>query len=204
MRLFQKFFICAFIICFAVTAFGQSEYRPHMLVKVMPETEARLKALYLITQLDIVPGETREEPCVVAHPEDLELLESEGYAYVIIHENLEKFYADRLGRRLDDLPDELAPRGHKEQRLATDVHLAEVVAQQHVADAVADNGTAGVLGEDDFGAGLGEGPAQHLELRALPAAVGTVEDDEPAGQLLSELTSIDVHNDARSKTSAAL
>jgi hypothetical protein len=103
MRLFQKFFICLFIICLAVPAFGQSEYRTHMLVKVTPENEARLKALYRITQLDIIPGETREEPYVAAYPEDLELLESEGYAYTIIHGNLEKFYADRLGHRLDDM-----------------------------------------------------------------------------------------------------
>jgi hypothetical protein len=102
MTMIQRFFLLLAVGCLVAIAFGQGEYRNHMLVKVMPETEAQLRALIGL-HLDIMPGETREEPYVFAYPEDLELLQQQGYAYEILYENFEKFQADRLGHSLDDM-----------------------------------------------------------------------------------------------------
>ncbi|MBU1936483.1 hypothetical protein KKG05_03725, partial [bacterium] len=103
MRIVPKLFVFSFVVLMAATVFGQDVYRNHMLIEVYPESEARLQALYALHQLDIMPGETREEPFVFAYPENLELLQAEGYSYEIIYENFEKYQADRLGRRLDDM-----------------------------------------------------------------------------------------------------
>jgi len=103
MTMVKRILVLLAVGCFVATVFGQAEYRNHMLVKVMPESTARLQALYALHQLDIMPGETREEPFVFAYPEDLELLRAEGYSYEIIYENFEKFQADRLGSRLDSM-----------------------------------------------------------------------------------------------------
>jgi carboxypeptidase T len=99
MRIVQRIFLVVGVVCLVATAFGQAEYRNHMLVKVMPESTARLQHLYTLHQLDIAPGETREEAYVFAYPEDLELLRAEGYQYEIIYENFEKFQAERSGNR---------------------------------------------------------------------------------------------------------
>ncbi len=92
-----------FVALMVATAFGQDVYRNHMLIEVYPESEARLQALYQFHQLDIIPGPSSDIPHIAAYPEDLELLQEEGYPYEIIHDNLEKFYANRLGGRLDDM-----------------------------------------------------------------------------------------------------
>lgn len=102
MQHFRKMFLFVTIVCLVTMAFGQTEYRNHMLVQVNTQSEAQLRALYTFqNQLDIIPGPSRETPHIAAYPEDLELLEQEGFPYEIIHENLEKFYAERLGDRLD-------------------------------------------------------------------------------------------------------
>ncbi|MFH1011449.1 MAG: M14 family zinc carboxypeptidase [bacterium] len=103
MRIIQRFFLLVGVLCFVAAAFGQLEYRTHMLVKVFPESTARLQHLYTLHQLDIAPGETREEPYVFAYPEDLELLRQEGYAYEILYENFEQFQASRIDSRYDTL-----------------------------------------------------------------------------------------------------
>ncbi len=103
MRIVPKLFVFSFVVLMAATVFGQDVYRNHMLIEVYPESEARLKALYQFHQLDIIPGPSRDIPHIAAYPEDLELLQAEGYPYEIIHENLEKFYADRIDGRLDDM-----------------------------------------------------------------------------------------------------
>ncbi|MBU0509131.1 hypothetical protein KKH27_09885, partial [bacterium] len=78
------------------------EYRHHSLVKVMPGSEARLQEFYKIaSRLDVVPGETREEPYVVALPEDLVLLSRFGFPYIVLHENIELFYASRMNLPLE-------------------------------------------------------------------------------------------------------
>jgi len=89
----------ALIVTFAAQA---EEYRHHSLVKVTPGSEARLQEFYKIaSRLDVVPGETREEPCVVALPEDLLFLDRMGFSYTVIHEDLEQFYASRSGVTLE-------------------------------------------------------------------------------------------------------
>ncbi|MBU1706362.1 zinc carboxypeptidase [bacterium] len=92
-----------FVVFLTTPTFGQDVYRNHMLIEVYPESETRLKALYQFHQLDIIPGPSPDIPYIAAYPEDLELLEKEGYAYEIIHENLEEFYASRIDSRLDDM-----------------------------------------------------------------------------------------------------
>jgi hypothetical protein len=87
--------ILALLVCTA-TLFAQDQYRNHMLVRVMPDSPAHLKALYRYSQLDLVPGETPDQPYLLAYPEDLEFLQKTGYRYEIIHQNEEQFYADRL------------------------------------------------------------------------------------------------------------
>lgn len=91
----RRIFVLALLLC-AASLFAQDQYRNHMLVKVMPDNETQLKQLYRFSRLDIVDGETREEPYVVAYPEDLQFLQEQGYQYEILHQNLEQFYADRL------------------------------------------------------------------------------------------------------------
>lgn len=85
----------------AFSAQGE-EYRHHSLVKVTPGSEARLQEFYRIaSRLDVVPGETREEPYVVALPEDLLFLDRMGFPYTVIHEDIEQFYALRSGVTLE-------------------------------------------------------------------------------------------------------
>lgn len=104
MRIAARLICLIMLVCFWTTGFAQSEYRNHMLVKVLPDSPVQLKELFRISGLDLVPGEIPGEPYLVAYPEHLTILEENGYAYEIIHENLERFYADRLGnRRLDDM-----------------------------------------------------------------------------------------------------
>jgi hypothetical protein len=96
MRPFIKGLLLLSVLLMAAAAMAQSAYRSHMMVKVMPESKSRLQELYRYTQLDIVGGESAMEPYLVAVPEDLAFLRMHGYRYEIVHQNLEKFYADRL------------------------------------------------------------------------------------------------------------
>jgi hypothetical protein len=103
MTMIQRFFLFLAVACLVTIAFGQGEYRNHMLVKVMPENETQMRALFRLHQLDVAPGETHEEAYVFAYPEDLDLLQEKGYRYEIIYANFEKFQADRLVSHLDSM-----------------------------------------------------------------------------------------------------
>lgn len=85
---------------FASAAMAQEPYRPHMLVKVPTTTKDQLLNLYRL-DLDVVGGETPDAPYVVALPEHLQMLRAAGFTYEVLHENLERFYADRLDTPLD-------------------------------------------------------------------------------------------------------
>jgi hypothetical protein len=78
------------------TAAAFSAQPTHLLVKVIPGSKPRLTELYGYSQLDIVPGESPMEPRIIALPQDLEFLTRHGYAYEILQQNLEQFYASRL------------------------------------------------------------------------------------------------------------
>ena len=67
-----------------------------MLVRIMPDSDVQLKALFRAQNLDIIDGPSREEPYLAAFPEDLVWLEEHGYAYEIVEHNLEQYYANRL------------------------------------------------------------------------------------------------------------
>lgn len=97
MRAFQKMVLLIIVVVMAAAALAQDQYRTHMLVKVIPESKARLIELYSYTNLDVVGGDSPDQPNMVALPEDLQFLQAHGYRYEIVHQNLEKFYADRLG-----------------------------------------------------------------------------------------------------------
>ncbi|MDD5087957.1 MAG: M14 family zinc carboxypeptidase [bacterium] len=78
------------------------EYRHHSQVKVNLGSEARLQEFSKIaSRLDVVPGETRLEPHVIALPEDLALLERFGFSYTVVHADIEQFYASRLALPLE-------------------------------------------------------------------------------------------------------
>ena len=84
------------LLILTASVFAQEQYRSHMLVKIMPDTEVQLKALYRASHLDLIEGVTREEPYLAAYPEDLLWLEQHGYAYEVLEDNLEQYYANRL------------------------------------------------------------------------------------------------------------
>jgi hypothetical protein len=84
------------VLLLTAAAQGQSAYRSHMLVKLMPDTKAQLRELYTYPQLDIVGGEGAMMPYLVAVPEDLAFLRMHGIRYEILQTNLEQYYADRL------------------------------------------------------------------------------------------------------------
>jgi hypothetical protein len=101
MRACRGFVLMLALATWAGTVVAGDDYRDHMLVKVKPQTPQQLKALLRFDQLDIVPGERRDEPYLLAHPEDLQLLQREGISYEILQPNLEEFYSRRLGGPLD-------------------------------------------------------------------------------------------------------
>ena len=90
-----QIFFALLLICYS--PYAQTEYRPHALVKVMPESPERLHELFQFDQLDLDEGETADAPYLFAYPEDIELLQREGYPFVVLQENVEQFYAERLG-----------------------------------------------------------------------------------------------------------
>jgi hypothetical protein len=93
MRRFCAFFV---ILLLASWAAAQPAYRHHMLVRVLPESPERLMELFRYTNLDLIPGDSPLEPNLAAYPEDLTFLQFHGYSYVVLQEDVEKFYADRL------------------------------------------------------------------------------------------------------------
>ncbi len=88
--------IVLMMICCAAL-YAQDESAHHMLVKVMPETPERLQELFQYHHLDLCEGETYDTPHLFAYPEDIDLLIQLGYPYEILHEDVESFYADRIG-----------------------------------------------------------------------------------------------------------
>ncbi|MFZ5434221.1 MAG: M14 family zinc carboxypeptidase [Calditrichota bacterium] len=94
MRAVSKLLIFCFVILLTTAALAQDH---HIMVSVTLGSEAELQAFHSrASRLDIVPGETRLQPRVVATPEDLQFLQRLGYDYTVIYENLEQFYASRL------------------------------------------------------------------------------------------------------------
>ncbi|RPH95598.1 hypothetical protein EHM69_03880 [candidate division KSB1 bacterium] len=103
-RIICVLFLTALPLFGSLVVYAGSEYRHHALVKVDVASDVRLKEL-LSLQLDVVPGPTKYEPMIVARPEDLDLLNRAGFRHEVIHEDLERFYADRARDEghLDDM-----------------------------------------------------------------------------------------------------
>lgn len=103
----RKFISTVFVILIACTASsvaGSSTPTHHALVSVPLQTDSQLRQLYKL-HLDVVPGEDRLEPYIIAQPRDLETLRQAGFTYSYIHADLEQFYADRARAEghLDDM-----------------------------------------------------------------------------------------------------
>lgn len=82
---------------------GQTEYRHHLLVELSPRSLEQLHEIIRLDKFDFVPGPTREAVLALAYPEDLVTLNAMNCPYEIIHEDMEKFLAERIGSRLDDM-----------------------------------------------------------------------------------------------------
>lgn len=87
-------FLTLTVLVLAVSA--QAQAVSHMLLRVVPESEARKQELLSYSRLDIVDGESKAEVRIIALLEDLEFLKQHGYAFEVLHEDLEAFYASRL------------------------------------------------------------------------------------------------------------
>ena len=76
----------------------------HALVKVRLDSPSQIRELFK-RHLDVVPGQTPLEPCVVALPRDLTVLDQMGMHWEMVHADLERFYADRARAEghLDDM-----------------------------------------------------------------------------------------------------
>jgi hypothetical protein len=93
MRRFCSVFVILLLASFAA---AQPAYRHHMLVRVLPESPERMMELFRYTNLDLIPGDGPLQPHLNAYPEDLTFLQFHGYSYVVLQEDVEKYYAERL------------------------------------------------------------------------------------------------------------
>ncbi|HEY3296071.1 MAG TPA: M14 family zinc carboxypeptidase [bacterium] len=93
MKIFR---IALFALVLLWTAMAFAEAPTHLLVRVLPGTKARLQELYSYSRLDLVPGDSPMQPNLVALPEDLQFLTEHGFAYEILQQSIEQFYASRL------------------------------------------------------------------------------------------------------------
>jgi hypothetical protein len=93
----RKFGTIVVMLCISLAASAYEECDHHMMVRVMPESQARLWSLFQFQQLDLNQGDTPGTAILFACPEDLQLLEQEGYPYEVLQDDVENFYAARLG-----------------------------------------------------------------------------------------------------------
>jgi len=67
----------------------------HSLIRVFGKDEAHEKALLRDDQLDVLPVDALPGQLVAALPEDFAYLESNGYRWDVVHQDLEEYYARR-------------------------------------------------------------------------------------------------------------